>query len=156
MKVIHTVELKPGSYEEMLPDFSPDFPYIASYVELEKHLGRQSPWHWHKEVELFYMKEGALEYNTPQGKTVFPQGSAGFVNSNVLHMSKVRQGEKTSVSMIHIFDPLLVSGQTGSRIDQRYVRPLITGRWIRLRDPSAVASLGAVVPAACHGGASLP
>ena len=56
MKVIHTVELKPGSYEEQLPDFSPDFPYIASYVELEKHLGKQSPWHWHKEVELFYMK----------------------------------------------------------------------------------------------------
>ena len=132
MKVIHTVELKPGSYEEMLPDFSPDFPYIASYVELEKHLGRLSPWHWHKEVELFYMKEGALEYNTPQGKTVFPQGSAGFVNSNVLHMSKVRQGEKTSVSMIHIFDPLLVSGQTGSRIDQRYVRPLITAPGIEI------------------------
>ena len=41
MKVIHTVELKPGSYEEQLPDFSPDFPYIASYVELEKHLGKQ-------------------------------------------------------------------------------------------------------------------
>ena len=115
MKVIHTVELKPGSYEEQLPDFSPDFPYIASYVELEKHLGKQSPWHWHKEVELFYMKEGAVEYDTPQGKIILPQGSAGFVNSNVLHMSRVKEGEKTSVSMIHIFDPLLVSGQTGSR-----------------------------------------
>ena len=69
MKVIHTVELKPGSYEEQLPDFSPDFPYIASYVELEKHLGKQSPWHWHKEVELFYMKEGAVEYDTPQGRS---------------------------------------------------------------------------------------
>lgn len=78
MKVIHTVELKPGSYEEMLPDFSPDFPYIASYVELEKHLGRQSPWHWHKEVELFYMKEGALEYNTPPGENCVSAGVSRF------------------------------------------------------------------------------
>lgn len=124
MKVIHGVELKPGSYEEVLPDFSSDFPYIASYVALDQHPGRQSPWHWHKEAELFYMVEGAVEYDTPQGKTVFPQGSAGFVNTNVLHMSKVKQGEKKVVSLLHIFDPVLIGGSKGSRIDQKYVLPL--------------------------------
>ena len=71
MKVIRKVELKPGSYEEELPGISAEFPYIASYVELDKCAGRQSPWHWHKEVELFYMEQGSLEYDTPQGRTVF-------------------------------------------------------------------------------------
>ena len=40
------------------------------------------------------MKEGALSTN-PSGKTVFPQGSAGFVNSERTSYVKVRQGEKT-------------------------------------------------------------
>ena len=44
----------------------------------------------------------------------------------------MKEGEKTSVSMIHIFDPLLVSGQTGSRIDQKYVRPLVTAPGIEM------------------------
>ena len=48
MKIIRKVELKPGSYEEELPGISAEFPYIASYVELDKYAGKQSPWHWHK------------------------------------------------------------------------------------------------------------
>ena len=79
MKIIRKVEFKPGSYEEELPGISAEFPYIASYVELDKCAGRQSPWHWHKEAELFYMEQGSLEYDTPHGKTVFTAGSGGFV-----------------------------------------------------------------------------
>ena len=45
MKIIRKVEFKPGSYEEELPGISAEFPYIASYVELDKCAGRQSPWH---------------------------------------------------------------------------------------------------------------
>ena len=56
MKIIRKVEFKPGSYEEELPGISAEFPYIASYVELDKYAGKQSPWHWHKEAELFYME----------------------------------------------------------------------------------------------------
>ena len=44
MKIIRKVEFKPGSYEEELPGISAEFPYIASYVELDKCAGRQSPW----------------------------------------------------------------------------------------------------------------
>lgn len=132
MKIIHGIELKQGSYEELLPDFSPDFPYIASYVELDKHVGRQSPWHWHKEVELFYMLQGALEYSTPQKKLFFSKGSAGFVNSNVLHMSKAIDGIAPVISLLHIFNPILISGYIGSIIDQKYVSPLVTSSGIEI------------------------
>ena len=116
MKIIRKVELKPGSYEEELPGISAEFPYIASYVELDKYAGKQSPWHWHKEAELFYMEQGSLEYDTPHGKAVFTAGSGGFVNSNVLHMSRAKDGEGSVVSLLHIFNPLLISGQSGSLI----------------------------------------
>ena len=82
MKISRKVELKPGSYEEELPGISAEFPYIASYVELDKYAGIQSPWHWHKEAELFYMEQGGPEYDTPQGRTAFTAGSGGFVNLN--------------------------------------------------------------------------
>lgn len=132
MKIIHGVELKLESYEELLPDFSPEFPYIASRVELDRFIGRQSPWHWHKEVELFYMEQGELEYDTPQGKTVFPVGSGGFVNSNVLHMSRAREGTEPVTSLLHLFSPLFISGQKGSVIDQKYVAPLMTASHIEI------------------------
>ena len=125
MKIIRKVELKPGSYEEELPGISAEFPYIASYVELDKYAGKQSPWHWHKEAELFYMEQGSLEYDTPQGRTVFTAGSGGFVNSNVLHMSRARDGAEVA-TLLHIFNPLLISGQSGSIIDRKYVSPLVT------------------------------
>ena len=48
----------------------------------------------------------------------------GFVNSNVLHMSRAKDGEGSVVSLLHIFNPLLISGQSGSIIDRKYVSPL--------------------------------
>ena len=77
MKLIRGIEFCAGSREERLPDFAPDFPYIASRAEMDFYPERFVPWHWHSAVELFYMESGSLEYSTPQGKAVFPQGSGG-------------------------------------------------------------------------------
>ncbi|HJF55858.1 MAG TPA: AraC family transcriptional regulator, partial [Anaerotruncus colihominis] len=54
MKKIQEIIFHPGSKEEILPDFMPDFPYIASWVESDRYMGCFAPWHWHKAVELFY------------------------------------------------------------------------------------------------------
>ncbi len=126
MKNIHRIELKDGSKEELLPDFDPDFPYIASYVEFDQCIGKQAPWHWHKEVELFYIEHGSLEYYTPGGSMVFPAGSGGLVNSNVLHMTKSQNGMKGTVQMLHIFNTSLIGGQHGGLLEQKYVMPVIT------------------------------
>ena len=126
VKTIRGIALKQGSHEEILPDFAPEFPYIASRVELDQFISRQTPWHWHKEVELFWMEQGVLEYDTPQGKILFPTGSAGFVNSNVLHTSKAADGVQPVTAYLHLFDPSLIGGHSGSAIDHKYVIPLIT------------------------------
>ena len=102
MKDITNIEFRSGSKEERLPGFAPDFPYIASRAELDKYIGRFVPWHWHKTVELFYVESGVLEYNTPKGKTVFPAGSGGMVNSNVLHMTRAGSEGERNVQLIHI------------------------------------------------------
>ncbi|WP_073587163.1 helix-turn-helix domain-containing protein [Anaerocolumna xylanovorans] len=132
MRNIESVQYKNGSKEELLPGITPDFPYIASYVELDKFIGRQAPWHWHKEVELFYIKQGVLEYYTPKGKMIFPAGSGGLVNSNVLHMTKLQDGAEDTTQILHIFDTAFISGQQGSLIERKYVLPLVTAGQVEM------------------------
>lgn len=132
MKNIHSIEFYTGSKEELLPDFANDFPYIASRVELDKHIGYYVPWHWHKAVELFYMESGSLEYNTPGGKLLFPAGSGGMVNSNVLHSTKAISQAKETVQLLHIFDVSLLAGEQGSRIEQKYITPVVTASHIEI------------------------
>ena len=132
MKNVHCMTYRSGSKEEMLPGFSPDFPYIASCNELDHYMGGFVPWHWHKEVELFYMESGVLEYDTPKGHFVFPAGTGGMVNSNVLHMTRPQEGIKNTTQILHIFDTSFISGRQGSRIEQKYIAPLILAPQIEL------------------------
>ena len=123
MKTVSGIELYLGSSEERLPDWEDDFPYIASRAEL----GRYSvPWHWHKTVELFYVESGCLEYHTPSHQIVFPAGSGGLVNANVLHKSELCSAPEPTIQLLHIFDPLFLAGEYGDRITQKYILPILS------------------------------
>lgn len=137
MKNILGIQLIQGSNEELLPDFSPDFPYIATRALLDRYREPSTPWHWHRTVELFYMESGTLEYTTPNGKWVFPAGSGGFVNPNVLHTSRVIPSGSETVQLLHLFEPELISGGQSSRMDIRYIRPLTTATGIEVLALSA-------------------
>ncbi len=132
MKNIHRIEFHSGSKEELLPDFTPDFPYIASCSQLDQFMGRFVPWHWHKPVELFYMESGIIEYCTPKGKVIFPAGSGGMVNSNVLHMTRPQAESEKNIQLLHLFDPSFIGGQQGSRIERKYVTPITTASQIEI------------------------
>ncbi|MEG1848558.1 MAG: AraC family transcriptional regulator, partial [Lachnospiraceae bacterium] len=132
MENVCSVTFRNESKEELLPNFEADFPYICSCAELDKFTDCFAPWHWHKEVELFYIQKGVLEYYTPKGKTVFPTGSGGLVNTNVLHTTKPPDGVRNTTQLEHIFDTSLISGQHGSLIDQKYVTPITAAPQIEL------------------------
>ena len=132
MKDIHNIEFYNGTKEELLPGFEKDFPYIASRAELDKYIECYVPWHWHRTVELFYVESGSIEYDTPKGKMLFPAGSGGMVNSNVLHMTKAISQREKNVQLLHIFDVSLLAGEQGSRIEQKYIAPVITAVQIEI------------------------
>ena len=132
MQKIRQIEFEAGSREERLPGFAPDFPYIATRAELDRYAERFVPWHWHRAVELFYMESGALEYETPAGRMVFPKGSGGFVNSNVLHMTRPLARGEENLQLVHLFDPSFIAGEQGSRIGQKYVLPLTAAAQVEL------------------------
>lgn len=126
MRKISKIEFHIGSKEELLPDFMSDFPYIASQSDLSRYPECLVPWHWHKAVELFYLESGSLEYFTPNAKHIFTEGCGGMINSNILHMTRSASQQKNTTQFLHIFDPSLIAGEQGSRIEQRYVIPVTT------------------------------
>ena len=89
MRITRNLEFQIGSNEEKLPYATPDFPYIASRAELDYYREPFVPWHWHNAIELFYIESGKLKYHTPRKTVTFSAGSAGMVNSNVLHMTEI-------------------------------------------------------------------
>lgn len=115
-----------GSREELLPGYTKEFPHIHTCYIVDENMNQIVPWHWHNPVELFYIESGLLEYNTPNGQFMFPAGSGGLLNSNVLHSTRRCAGSGTNVQHLHIFDPALIAGQQGSRIGQKYVTPLVS------------------------------
>ena len=125
MKYIDSIQFHSGSREELLPDYSTEFPYLASHVTLGSSTRDFTPWHWHPAVELFYMERGALDYFTPQTEYRFVTGSAGFINSNVLHRTSVPDGG-SSIQLLHLFDPSFLAGAHGSLTEKKYILPLTT------------------------------
>lgn len=124
MLYVSSVDLYPGSQEERLPGFTPQFPHLTSCSQLEKFPQHTAPWHWHKSMELFYVKSGALVYQTPSGTRLFRAGSGGMVNSNVLHQTQVVETGQNCVQYVHLFEPELVAGIPGGTVEQKYIAPL--------------------------------
>ena len=145
MKHPQNIHIATDSREEILPDFSPDFPYLASCVELSRQRYSGAPWHWHRTVELFYVETGAVEYIIPEGSFVFPAGTGGFLNANVLHSTRIVSGSQPAVELLHLFDPSFLAGERGSRIEGKYILPLASAgpRLLSLRpeDPAQAGIL---------------
>lgn len=149
MRHIRGIELIADSREELLPGFSPDFPYIATCAEPELYPDPVVPWHWHSTVELFYMESGCLEYTTPNGSWVFPAGTGGFVNANVLHTSRIRASDSRTVQFLHLFEPVLLAGEHGSRMEAKYIHPLTSASPVEMialdpKDPDQAELLRAI------------
>lgn len=132
MRITRSLEFQIGSNEEKLPYATAAFPYIASRAELDDYREPFVPWHWHNAVELFYMESGVLQYHTPHETIIFPAGTAGFVNSNVLHRTEIRTQSERNVQLLHIFDPRLLAGSHDSTIEQKYIMPVVASPQIEL------------------------
>lgn len=116
------IEFKHNTKEEVLSDFTYDFPYSASKMFLTG--AGENIWHWHKAVELVYVESGTLEFNTPGGTVVLKQGGGAMINKGVLHNVKLTQKSPTATVILQLFDTMMITGYTGSIIDQKYVSPI--------------------------------
>ncbi len=123
MENFRYIEFKNDNKEQLLEDIRYEFPLISIFVELDKYREKIVPWHWHNEVELFYVESGEVLYYTTQGIISFPKGTAGFINSNVLHKTRANGGNEDTNQRIHIFNSVLIGGRQGSDIYRKYISP---------------------------------
>ena len=114
------IELHRGGREEAFPETAEDWPYIAERAEFARYPGNSVPWHWHSEVELFYMEQGAIDYRTHAAHehVRFEEGSAGFINSGVLHSTLQSPNSVPAIQMLHIFQPSML-GDPAGRLQKR-------------------------------------
>lgn len=121
------IDFVPGGREERFAEITDAWPYVLETAELDRYPQRTCSWHWHREVELFYVERGQVEYRVRavHRRMLFPEGSAGFLNCGFLHMTTAP--EEGAVQRLHIFRPELL-GDVGGRISRRFVEPLVANR----------------------------
>ena len=131
MRNMDHIELHRGGREEAFPETAEDWPYIAERAEFARYPGNSVPWHWHSEVELFYMEQGAIDYRTRAAHehVRFEEGSAGFINGGVLHSTLQSPNSAPAIQMLHIFQPSML-GDPAGRLQKRYINPLLQCRGV--------------------------
>lgn len=116
------LELK-NNREEVLPEYTEEFPYVCMFRRTDECIGRKIAWHWHSALEIDYVEEGEIEYKTPDRSVILHKGDAVFINSDVLHTvsAKGRGGRIYA----HLFDKYLVGGMFGSIYEKKYMEPIL-------------------------------
>ncbi len=129
-----------STLEESHRHITPEFPYMTDLCAIHNLPGRSFPWHWHGEVELFYMRDGVLDYVLPSGAYTFRRGEGGFINSGVLHMTSCPKG-CVCLQEEHIFPTSFLGGEEPSILLTRYITPVLEHDGLDLYrfDPSVPA-----------------
>lgn len=91
------------------------------------------PWHWHPELELGYIAEGASRIRTVNAEYVVRQGEGFFINSNVMDMKENAVPGTSTLEVNHIFHPVFLGGHFKSRFETKYLDPLVRNRRIEVR-----------------------
>lgn len=90
------------------------------------------PWHWHEELELGYIEQGASRICTVNGEYIIQQGEGFFINSNVMDMKENAVPGCRTLEINHIFHPVFLSGHFKSRFETKYLNPIIQNRQIEV------------------------
>lgn len=123
MEYCRSLNVDPETRQETLRQVTPDFPYSADVCDLNLFPGSMFPWHWHRELEIFYMRRGALQYHLPSGTVTFSEGQGGFINTNVLHKTTCAPGSPC-IQEEQQFSPEFVG--VNSLILRKYVQPILS------------------------------
>lgn len=108
---------------EILPAEFSSHPYICMLTDLIKYNGI-FPWHWHSALEIDYIVEGDIEFQTPEYQALLKKGDAVFINSEILHTYHARSSSACKLHAI-LFDAHFISGMYHSLLEDKYVYPIL-------------------------------
>lgn len=82
------------------------------------------PWHWHDELEIFLVSEGATEVVAGSERYIIEEGDGIFINSGILHAAWLHGTQGCRYHSM-VFHPRLVGGSADSVFWQNYIDPLL-------------------------------
>ena len=118
-----------GNQVELIEGMSAEYPYCLHCRDLTDFV---IPWHWHEELELGYIQEGASKIITVGAEYTVHQGDGFFINSNVMDMKRNGTPGARTLEINHIFHPVFLSGHFKSRFETKYLNPVIKNRQIEV------------------------
>jgi AraC-like DNA-binding protein len=114
---------------EQIEGMTTEYPYCLHQRDLTDFI---IPWHWHEELELGYIQEGASKIITVGEEYIIHQGDGFFINSNVMDMKKSAVPGERVLEVNHIFHPVFLSGHFKSRFEKKYLTPVINNQQIEV------------------------
>lgn len=109
--------------KERLHHGSLSFPCASYEATFTNDEGDDIPWHWHDELELIFIEDGALTLQTPSFHFILKKGDGIFVNSGVLHYAVA--APFCSIYSV-LFHTDLICCEKDLIFYQKYLKPLIT------------------------------
>lgn len=110
--------------KELKKHGSDHFPFLVSYHKLSEYDSNSFMWHCHPEIEITYIKKGAMHYRINNRSFHLKEGDIIFCNSNALHSGEMEHQKDCSYIPV-TFDPKLIYGFFRSTICTKYVDPII-------------------------------
>lgn len=110
--------------EELAVHGNYEFPCAVYFSDVSKYTAGEIAWHWHKEIEIITVYEGTLYVEIENRKFTLKKGDSLFINSEEMHFMKMDTREEC-VIISFVFDKVLICGEKGIKIDQKYIIPLI-------------------------------
>ncbi|WP_411335228.1 helix-turn-helix domain-containing protein [Ruminococcus gauvreauii] len=108
---------------ELQPHGTYDFP-CAGYTSLHTDKPEDAiPWHWHKEIEIIYVRDGTIKLQIPAKSFLLKKGDCIAINSNILHYAAT-----DDCCQLHslVFSQSLITGSNDSVFSKKYMYPLIS------------------------------
>ncbi len=109
--------------EELAVHGNYEFPCAIYFSYVSKYTAGEIAWHWHKEIEVITIYQGILYVEIENKKFTLSKGESLFINSEEMHFMKM-DAEEECIIISFVFDKVLICGEKGSNIDQKYMIPL--------------------------------
>ena len=116
---------------EIIPSEMESFPCICRWTDLDWYEDKTIPWHWHTELEINCIEQGALQFQTPEQTLIAHRGEVVFVNSGVLHTCQA-VGTMPCQYYTNIFDMHFLSGMYNSLLEEKYFLPVSRNNALQL------------------------
>lgn len=115
------------NHQESVAGITMEYPYAYHHVDVKK---TKIPWHWHEELELGYISQGALKLSTTEKDYAFEKGQGFFMNTNVL--SAMSSMGELCILESHLFHSVLLGGHFKSFFETKYMVPVLHNRKVEV------------------------